>query len=119
MPHPLQVNVYSPEELSVYSQNDDITEYRKSCQQVPEHENETLKSAEHYVGDYLQVALPSLIMTQVSSNWGFFGTLFNLTACQKFMSPVSLVFHTIATWGWSQQFQLSSQSFSGRSTRLI
>ena len=26
MPHPLQVYFYSPEELSVYSQNDDVTE---------------------------------------------------------------------------------------------
>ena len=26
MPHPLQVKVYSPEELFVYSQNDDVAE---------------------------------------------------------------------------------------------
>ena len=26
MPHPLQVKVYYPEELSVYSKNDDVTE---------------------------------------------------------------------------------------------
>ena len=60
MPHPLQVKVYSPEELSVYSQNDDVTEQKavligsrirerdKSNAEyyvgVPEYENETKRT---------------------------------------------------------------------------
>ena len=31
MPHPLQVKVHSPEELSVYSKNNDVTEQKVSC----------------------------------------------------------------------------------------
>ena len=28
MPHPLQVYIYCPEELSIYLQNDDVTEWK-------------------------------------------------------------------------------------------
>ena len=51
MPHPLQVNVYSPEELSVLAQNGDITE-KKAVVIGSRIRERAKKNAENYVGDY-------------------------------------------------------------------
>ena len=51
MLHPLQVTVYVPEELTVYSQNDDVTEKKVVAigSRIRERDK---KNAEYYVGDY-------------------------------------------------------------------
>ena len=51
MPHPLQVKFHSPEELVVYSQNDDVTELKAVVigSRIRERYK---KNAENYVGDY-------------------------------------------------------------------
>ena len=51
MPHPLQVDVHSPEELSVLAQNGDVTEQKAVVigSRIRERDK---KNAENYVGDY-------------------------------------------------------------------
>ena len=51
MPHPLQVNFHSLEELFVYSQNDDVTK-QKALVIGSRIRERYKKNAEYYVGDY-------------------------------------------------------------------
>ena len=65
MPHPLQVYINSPEELSVYSQNYDVIE-KKAVIIGSRLWERGKKNAEYYVGDYYKT---SPVPVSSDSSW--------------------------------------------------